>query len=161
MLPRIPKVSGAERFHAFSQAGRLLSALHIGYEDVDPYPLDEHETGLTPDTDEYVKYAVKKMKYAGKSGAWDKTRIIYNGHITLGGIPAEVQDYMLGSRSAVDWILERYQVKTDRASGIVNDANDWSRERQQPRYIIELIAKIVTVSLDTNRIVGRLPELAL
>lgn len=66
---------------------------------------------------------------------------------------------MLGSRSAVDWILERYQVKTDKASGIVNDPNDWSREHRQPRYIIDLIEKIVTVSVETVRIVEGLPGL--
>lgn len=64
---------------------------------------------------------------------------------------------MLGARSAVDWIVERYQVKTDKSSGIVNDPNDWSREHEQPRYIIDLIGRIVTVSLETNRIVDGLP----
>lgn len=68
---------------------------------------------------------------------------------------------MLGARSALDWILERYQVKTDKASGIVNDPNDWSREHSQPRYIIDLIGRIVTVSLETNRIVDTLPGLSL
>jgi predicted helicase len=68
---------------------------------------------------------------------------------------------MLGARSALDWILERYQVKTDYASGIVNDPNDWSREHGQPRYIIDLIGCIVTVSLETNRIVDSLPSLGL
>jgi predicted helicase len=101
------------------------------------------------------------MKYAGKAGAWDKTRIIYNSQITLEGIPEEAQRYMLGSRSAIDWIIERYQVKTDKASGIVNDPNDWSREQGQPRFIIDLIGRIVTLSLETNRIVDALPELGL
>jgi predicted helicase len=99
------------------------------------------------------------MKYGGKAGSRDKTRIIYNAHLTLDGIPAEAHEYMLGSRSALDWILERYQVKTDKASGIVNDPNDWSREHQQPRYIIDLIGRIVTVSLETNRIIENLPGL--
>ena len=158
-LPRIPKVTGADRFHGFMEAGRQLATLHIGYENVDPYPLVETETGLVADDDEYNKYAVKKMKYGGKAGSWDKTRIIYNGHVTIEGIPVEAHEYMLGSRSAIDWILERYQVKTDKASGIVNDPNDLSRELQQPRYIINLLGRIVTVSVETNRIVGELPDL--
>ncbi|MCU6479798.1 DEAD/DEAH box helicase [Arthrobacter sp. A2-55] len=161
MLPRIPKVPGAEKFMAFSQAGRELSALHIGYDQQEPYPLTEVETAVVPAEDEYAKYAVKKMKYGGKAGAWDKTRIVYNSHITLEGVPVEAQRYMLGARSGLDWILERYQVKTDKASGIVNDPNDWSREHGQPRYIIDLIGRIVAVSLETNRIVDSLPTLDL
>ncbi|MCC3291257.1 type ISP restriction/modification enzyme [Arthrobacter sp. zg-Y1110] len=159
MLPRIPKVPGEDRFLGFAAAGRQLSDLHLGYEDVAPYPLVERETGSGPEVDEYAKYAVKKMKYGGKAGSWDKTRIIYNARIALEGIPADAHRYMLGSRSAVDWILERYQAKTDKASGIVNDPNDWSREHQQPRYIIDLIGRIVTVSIETNRIVDALPSL--
>ncbi|MHA7289551.1 DEAD/DEAH box helicase [Arthrobacter sp. MDT3-24] len=161
MLPRIPEVPGADRFRAFVEAGKALSDLHIGYEALEPYPLTEVSTGLAVEQDDYARYAVKKMKYAGKAGAWDKTRIIYNGQITLEGVPADAQRYMLGSRSALDWIIERYQVKTDKASGIVNDPNDWSREHAQPRYILDLIGRIVTLSLETNRIVDALPELGL
>lgn len=157
-LPRIPQVKGRESFDAFVNAGRELSALHIGYEDVDPYPLTETVTTAAPDN-EFDRFAVTKMKYGGKSGAWDKTVIKYNPYITIEGIPEEAQRYMLGSRSGLDWILERYQVKTDKASGIVNDPNDWSREHGQPRYIIDLIGKITTVSLETMRIVDDLPSL--
>lgn len=161
MLPRIPQVPGTDRFQAFVEAGKALCDLHIGYESLEPYTLDEVSTGLAVEQDEFARYAVTKMKYAGKAGAWDKTRIIYNAHITLEGIPEEAQRYMLGSRSAVDWIIERYQVKTDKASGIVNDPNDWSREHKQPRYIIDLIGRIVRLSLETNRIVDSLPDLGL
>ena len=117
--------------------------------------------GLAVEQDDYNRHAVKKMKYGGKAGAWDKTRIIYNSHITLEGIPEDAQRYMLGSRSAVDWIIERYRVKTDKASGTVNDPNDWSLEHEQPRNIIDLIGRIVAFSLETNRIVNELPELGL
>ncbi|WP_415854026.1 DEAD/DEAH box helicase [Sinomonas sp. G460-2] len=159
MLPRIPKVPGVDRFRVFADGGRRLSELHIGYEDVERYPLTERETGLGLDADAYAKYAVTKMRYGGKAGAWDKSTVVYNGHITVEGIPSEAHRYMLGSRSAVDWILERYQVKTDKASGIVNDPNDWSREHHQPRYIIDLLEKIVTVSVETVGIVEGLPPL--
>lgn len=161
MLPRIPKVAGTDRFQAFAKAGRELSALHIGYETVEPYPLAEVETGVALVNDEYAKFAVKKMKYGGKAGDWDKSRIVYNSQLTLEGIPDEAQRYMLGARSAIDWIVERYQVKTDKPSGIVNDPNDWSREQGEPRYIIDLIGRIVTVSLETNRIVDGLPAIAI
>ncbi|MET4590690.1 type ISP restriction/modification enzyme [Arthrobacter sp. 754] len=83
MLPRIPQVPGSDRFRAFATAGRELSALHIGYESLEPHPLNEVATGLAVQQDDYARYAVTKMKYAGKAGAWDKTRIIYNAHISL------------------------------------------------------------------------------
>ncbi|MFL0534749.1 DEAD/DEAH box helicase [Micrococcus luteus] len=159
MLPHIPQVPSVEDFRAFSDAGRALSELHIGYETVDPYPVQEQWAAVADGLDEYERFRVTKMKYGGKSGAWDKTTVKYNGWLTLTGIPEEAQRYMLGSRSALDWILERYQKKTDKASGIVNDPNDWSREHEQPRYIRDLLGRIVTVSLETMRIIDALPGL--
>ena len=159
MLPRIPQVPSVEDFRAFSDAGRALSELHIGYETVEPFALQEQWAATADGLDEYERFRVTKMKYGGKSGAWDKTTVKYNGWLTLTGIPEEAQRYMLGSRSALDWILERYQVKTDKASGIENNLNDWSREHGQPRYIRDLIGRIVTVSLETMKIVDSLPKL--
>lgn len=159
-VPRIPQVSGRERFEAFVQAGRALTDLHIGYEDLVPYPLDERVLPGAPE-DEFERYAVTKMKYAGKAGSWDKTRINYNAFIDIEGIPEDAQRYMLGSRSGLDWIIERYQIKTDKPSGIENDPNNWSREHSQPRYIINLIGRVVALSLETNRIVDGLPSLEL
>lgn len=160
MLPRIPQVPSIEDFRTFSDAGRALSELHIGYESVEPSPLEEHWISAAEGLDEYERFRVTKMKYGGNARAgWDKTTVKYNAWLTLTGIPEEAQRYMLGSRSALDWILERYQVRTDKASGIVNDPNDWSREHEQPRYIRELIGRIVTVSLETMRIVDALPGL--
>ncbi|WP_406017251.1 hypothetical protein OHA07_08085 [Micrococcus luteus] len=158
MLPRIPQVPSSD-FRAFSDAGRALSELHVGYESVEPYSLQEH-WAIDPEAlDEAERFRVTKMKYGGKAGAWDKTVVKYNGYLTLSGLPVEAQRYTLGSRSAVDWILERYQVKTDKASGIVNDPNDWGREHGDPRYIRDLLGRIVTVSLETIRIVDALPGL--
>lgn len=159
-LPRIPMVQGRDRFEAFAEAGRRLSELHIGYEVVEPYPLAE-TVALGAPEDPFERFAVHKMKYGGKAGAYDKTRIRYNAFIDIDGIPEEAQRYMLGSRSSLDWIIERYQVKTDKASGIVNDPNDWSREHDEPRYIIDLIGRIVTVSLETMRVIDSLPEIGI
>lgn len=159
-LPRIPMMQGRERFEAFANAGRKLSELHIGYETVEPYPLTETIHMGAPE-DAYERFTVQKMKYAGKAGAWDKTRISYNAFIDIDGIPEDAQRYRLGSRSALDWIIERYQVKTDQPSGIVNDPNAWSREHEQPRYIIDLIGRITRVSLDTMKIVDGLPDLGI
>jgi predicted helicase len=149
MLPRIPKVKD---FDAFSDAGRVLSELHLNYETVDPYQLDEQRSVT-------ASYRVEKMKYAKTGRVADKTTVIYNSGITVSGIPEEAHEYMLGSRSAIDWIIERYQVKTDKASGIVNDPNDWAEEQGNPRYILDLLARIVTVSVETVKIVKSLPPL--
>ncbi|MGM1029893.1 MAG: type ISP restriction/modification enzyme [Actinomycetota bacterium] len=157
-LPRIPMVADRERFEEFADAGRKLSELHIGYEDVEPYPVVE-TIALSAPSDPYERFKVSKMKYGGKPGAWDKTRIRYNDSIDISGIPDEAQRYMLGSRSALDWVVERYQVKTDVASGITNDPNDWSREHNEPRYIIDLIGRITSVSIETMKIVDALPTL--
>ncbi|MDJ0356325.1 type ISP restriction/modification enzyme [Paenarthrobacter sp. PH39-S1] len=156
MLPRIPKLADPADFAAFAAAGRELAGLHIGYESVEPYPLEEiWSTGaLMSPTGEDLR--VKKMAF-GKNK--DRTRIIYNQHLTLAGIPEEAYEYMLGSRSAVEWIMERYQVKTDKASGIVNDPNDWCDETDDPRYILDLVKRIVTVSLETIKLVTNLPAL--
>ncbi len=161
MLPRIPMVASVDDFHAFVTAGRDLAALHIGYETVTPYPLQiTGEPGLGVVGDSlYDWYRVEKMRYGGTAREKDRSTVIYNPRITVTGIPAEAHDYMLGSRSAIDWILDRYRVKTDKASGIVNDPNDWSREVGDPRYILDLLGRVVTVSVETVRIVSGLPRI--
>ncbi|NHC31370.1 DEAD/DEAH box helicase [Dermacoccus nishinomiyaensis] len=167
MLPRIPLVDDAQ---PFIDAGCKLSELHLGYESVEPYPLEGLDAQPADGQDPYAFYAVgdKKMRFGKPSPEQkaagqrhDHSTIQYNGRITLSGIPEEAYRYMLGSRSAVEWIIDRYYIKTDKASGIVNDPNDWSKEVGDPRYIIDLLARIVTVSLETMRIVDALPPLAI
>jgi len=155
-LPRIPLVATGEDFHAFRDAGRELATLHIGYEAVEPYPLQE---SAPMDLDEWNLYRVTKMRYGGKGTAKDKSTVVYNSHVTLTGIPDEAHRYLLGSRTALEWVMERYQVKTDKPSGIVNDPNDWAREVGDPRYIVDLVKRVVTVSVETMRIVDGLPPL--
>jgi predicted helicase len=101
------------------------------------------------------------MKFGGSAREKDRTVIRYNDRITLSGIPEAAYRYQLGSRSAIEWIIDRYYVKTDKASGIVNDPNDWSREVGDPRYILDLLARVVTVSLETMDIVDALPALTI
>ena len=148
-----------EDFRAFVDAGAALMTLHIGYETVEPYPLEEL---VSPgvDLDEYELFAVgAKMKFQGSGKSVDRSTLIYNSHVTLRGIPDEAHRYQLGSRSALEWIIDRYWVRTDKASGIVNDPNTWSREHEDPRYIIDLVKRVVTVSVETVRIVDALPSL--
>ena len=157
MLPRIPEVSTAEAFYAFSEAGQDLLDLHIGYEEVEPYPLDEFVAFGAPGGPE--RYRVEKMKWAGNRKQPDRSRIVYNDWLTLAGIPDEAHNYVVGPRSALEWLIDRYRVKTDKPSGIVNDVNDWGLEQGNPRYIVDLVKRIVTVSLETMQIVEALPEL--
>ena len=161
-LPRIPFVHDAQ---PFVDAGSRLLELHLQYETVTPYPIEESVQAQP--TDAFSFYAIdKKMRFGKATSAQkaagerhDRSVILYNDHITLHDIPIQAYRYMIGSRSAIEWIMDRYQVRTDRASGIVNDPNDWSREVSDPRYIIDLLARIVTVSLETMQIVDNLPAL--
>jgi predicted helicase len=166
MLPRIPKLAEASDFWAFAGAGRELAELHLGYESVAPYPLEmavsrrpRAASSTSGEVEDESDLRVEKMRFAGKAGAWDKSTIRYNDEITLSGIPDEAHEYLLGSRSAIEWILERYQVKVDKASGIRNDPNDWGAEHGDPQYILKLLKSIVTVSVETVRIVKGLPAL--
>jgi len=150
MLPRIPFVSN---FWGFSKAGKELGELHLNYEDIEPYPLTINKKKLVMDKDDY---RVKKMIF-GKSGKEkDKTTIIYNENITIKDIPLEAYNYVVNGKSAIEWIMERYQIKVDKASKIENNPNDWS---DNPEYILDLLCKIVKVSMESIKIIERLPKL--
>ena len=159
MLPHIETPGTREEFDKFARAGKELMDLHIGYEDVQPYPLDIAVKGDESDPETWrvlkMKWARKKDPETGKN-INDVTKLIYNKRVTLSGIPAEADEYMLGSRSALAWLIDRYQVKRDKASGIVNDPNDWSDEVGNPRYIVDLIGKVTRVAVETVRIVDEL-----
>jgi predicted helicase len=149
MLPRIPLVKD---FWAFSKAGRELAQWHLHYETIEPYPLPEDCNA--PQLDPKTRYRVQKMQFAKTGKTVDKTTLIYNSHVTLSGIPLETYEYIVNGKAALDWIIERYQVTTDKDSGIHNDPNDWSEE---PRYILDLVKRVVRVSVETVRIVKGLP----
>ena len=161
-LPRIPRVKTAADFWAFSQAGRALADLHLNYETVEPYPLTIEAKGKLTDADyrvEKMKFAKKKDPETGKN-VNDRSIVIYNHRITLKGIPEAAWDYVVNGKAALDWVMERQCVKTDKASGIVNDANDWAIETMgNPKYPLELFQRVVTVSLETQKIVNSLPPL--
>jgi predicted helicase len=148
MIPRIPMVDG---FWRFVEAGEELAELHLGYETVEPWPLD----GLPDKSADPKIFRVEKMRFANKA---DRSSIIVNNYITLSGIPDEVYRYQVNGRSAIEWILDRYQVRTDKASGIENDPNTWSND---PRYIVDLLARIVRVSVESVTIIEGLPSLGI
>ena len=161
-LPRIPRVASFEDFKAFEQAGRALAELHVNYEQVEPYA-GCTITGLEGGADT-VDLRVTKLKYgklAGKKGnaALNKTKIVYNGKISIKGIPLEVQDYVVNRKSALDWVVERCGVSVDTTSQIANDFNNMAEEKGDPLYILHLILRVITVSLETNKIVAALPAL--
>ena len=157
MLPRIPLTKRPDDFQAFSKAGHDLAHWHLNYETVEPYPVEEHSDTLLLDPEEHFK--VQKMTFGRMTKAIDKTTIIVNSHVTLRGIPLEAYDYVVNGKPAIEWIMERYQKSTDKDSGIVNDPNDWAKEHNQPRYIIDLVKRVVWVSLETMKIVAILPAL--
>jgi len=154
MLPRIPF---AKNFLAFSKAGRKLAEIHLDYEKAKPYPVKEHADELN--LDEKKLYLVEKMRFGKNAKEVDKTIIHYNSHITLRDIPLETYEYIVNGRSAIEWIMERYQLSTDQDSQISNNPNDWAREHGDPKYILNLLKSIITVSLETMKIVKVLPPL--
>ena len=157
-LPRIPAVRTATDFWHFSKAGRDLALLHLNYETVLPYPATMEVVGQSPLTD--ADYRVEKMKYGRIGKDKDLTTLIYNNRITLKGIPLEAYEYVVNGKPALDWVVERQCVKTDKDSGIVNDANDWAFETMgNPKYPLELFLRVITVSLETMKIVKSLPRL--
>jgi predicted helicase len=156
-LPRIPCVKTATDFWAFSKAGRDLAELHLNYETVAKYPANI-DSGTKPLTD--ADYRVEKMRHGKKGKDKDLTTVHYNSRITIRGIPVQAYDYVVNGKPAIEWVMERQCVKTDKASGIVNDANDWAIETMQnPKYPLELLLRVVTVSLETMKIVRALPKL--
>lgn len=147
-LPRIFLVDEPKVFWQISKAGRDLADIHLNYEN------QKAPEGVIIEGD-CDNYTVSKMKFPKKD---QKDTIIYNNDITIKNIPLEVYNYVINGRSPVEWIMERYQVKIDKASGIENNPNDWATEHNQPRYILDLLLSVMTVSLKTQEIVNSLPD---
>jgi predicted helicase len=155
-LPRIPRVRTASDFWAFSRAGRELAELHVNYENVAPYAGVKLEVRGKPGAD----YAVQKMRYGKNGKDKDLATVIYNEMVTISDIPLAAYEYVINGKPALDWIVERQCVKTDKDSGIVSDANRWAVEtKSNPRYPFELFLRVITVSLETMKIVHALPKL--
>ena len=143
-LPRLPF---APDFHAFARAGARLAEIHVNYERAPEYPLERLEQkGVALD------WRVERMRLSK-----DKQSLVYNEFLTLNGIPPEVYEYRLGNRSALEWVVDQYQVTIDKRSGITNDPN----RADDPEYIVRLVGQVVAVSLETVKIVRELPALGL
>jgi len=164
-LPRLPLVDDVRNFWAFSKAGRALAELHLNYESAGKYPsvIEIYNPLNTADTlkqanakeMEFLNYRVGKMRFPSKT---DKSKIIYNSQITVENIPAEAYEYVVNGKSAIEWIMERYQITTHKKSGIVNNPNDWAKETGNPRYILDLLLSVINISVQTVEIVKGLPK---
>ena len=146
-LPRLPY---APDFRGFAEAGARLAEIHVGYEDAEEYRGENPGLQLIETPGLPLDWRVEKMKLSK-----DRTLLKYNNYLTLAGIPSKAFDYRLGNRSALEWVIDQYRVKIDKRSGIVNDPN----RADDPQYIIRLIRKVISVSLETVSIVEALPEL--
>ena len=156
-LPRIPAMKKFADFQAFSTAGRKLADLHINYETVAPYQVDIVGGALLLADFTDADYRVTQMKFASKA---DKTRVVYNHKITISGIPLEAYDYVVNGKPALEWVMERQAVTTHKDSGIVNDANLWATETMgDASYPLNLFQRVITVSIETMKIVRALPRL--
>jgi predicted helicase len=149
-LPRIPLVDKISDFWRFSESGKKLADLHLNYETIAPY----HDLTVTGIKSKDLR--VSKMRFPQKD---QKDTINYNSKITISGIPEKAYQYVVNGRSAIEWIMERYQISTDAESGIVNDPNDWAAEVGNPRYILDLLLSIINLSVQTVDIVEALPKL--
>ena len=152
-LPRIPL---SRNFREFCAAGRALAKLHLGYEAIEPWPVKEVGSSLLPGPAQKIKWGKRKDPETGKK-VDDHTVLIYNENLVIKDIPEAAQRYTVNGRSPLEWVIDRYQVKTDKASGIVNDPNEYSED---PRYIVDLIEKLIRVSMETMEIVDQLPPVS-
>ena len=141
----LPHIPFAKDFWGFAEAGARLSDIHVNYESQPEYGLK-----FVQNLNVQLNWRVEKMKLSK-----DKTSLIYNDFLTLSGIPPKVHDYRLGTRSALEWVIDQYRVKTDKRTEIVNDPN----RADDPQYIVKLIGQVITVSLETVDIVENLPTL--
>jgi predicted helicase len=142
---RAPTPEDAALFHAFAAAGKRLAELHVRYEQQPEFPLHRRENPQSP-----LNWRVEKMRLSK-----DKSSLTYNDFLTLDGIPPETLEYRLGNRSALEWVIDQYQVSTDKRSGMTNDPN----RPDDPEYIVRLLGQVITVSLETVKVVKGLPTL--
>ena len=153
MLPKIPF---AKDFWAFSKAGRRLAEWHLNYENVEPYSLSQNQQINLGDP---KVFQLSKMYFPKIAGKEDKTRLVFNNQITLSNIPLEAYEYVVNGKSAIDWVIERYQITTDKDSKISNNPNDWCEENDDPEYVVNLIKRLVKVSVESVKIINSLPKI--
>ena len=161
-LPRIPAPTSLEDFWTLVRTGQRLGDLHVSYDLVEPWPIEFERGDWEPRAGcaamDWFRVG-KPMRHPSRGRAKDRTKVRYNDYITVSGIPEEAYDYMVNGKSAIAWVMERQCVGTHKASGIVNDANRFALETMKdPTYPLKLLARVIRVSMETQRIVDQLPE---
>lgn len=167
--PSVPIDVGASTFLEFARAGELLFGLHADYEDATPFALEENWGGAGRPDDLWTAYSVgsRRMRFASEvpssdanaSAADSRSRLVVNEWLTLSGIPERAHDFRWGARTGLEWIADRWRIRTDKASGLVNDPNDFIRQSGNPRYVVDLIERVVGVSVATADLVANLPPI--
>ena len=152
-LPRLPLVEDTKTFRAFVSAGKKLASLHLNYESIEP-----HSSVIVENDSAAPK--VQQMRFGKSNGEEDKSIIHFNDTIRIINIPLRAYDWQVNGKSPIEWIMERYAVTVNRDSQIRNDPNEWCKEIKQPRYILELIGRIVNVSIQTLDLIATLPPLS-
>ena len=159
MLPHIPKVEG---FAHYADVGRKLAHLHVNYEQVEPWESVQEEDSLHAPEDAWQRYQIgAKMHFLElDSKKIDYTRLEYNEYVTLVGIPEQAQRYTISGRSPLGWVIYCYWVeKNYLGSGITKDPNAFLREQGRPDAVVDLIKRLVTVSMRTQELLATLPPL--
>ncbi len=161
-LPRIPVPKDPAHFWALADAGKQLGDLHVGYENAEPWPIEFAKGGWQPEADiapmSWFRVG-KPMKHPARARNKDLSQIIYNPHIMVANVPTEAYEYVVNGKAAIAWVMLRQCVTRHRKSGIINDANQYASETMQDSaYPLQLLARVIRVSMDTLRIVKTLPE---
>ena len=151
LTKEIPRIPMAPDFHAFSEAGRNLGALHLSYDTCTEYPLDIVPARSGQLQSPHFRIGNRAMRFADEG----RSILIVNDHVRIGGIPAEAHAYSVNGRTPLEWFNNRYRVTQHGISGIVNDPNAWFFK---PEDLIPAIRRIVYVSVETARIVAKLPD---
>ena len=150
LIPRLPLVDDYNTFKIYSDIGRELAELHLNYENI------ERDSNIIVEGEESNNFKVEKMRFTNKD---KKDTIIFNSDIKITNIPLEAYDYQVNGKSAIEWIVERYAITANKDSGIENNPNLWCEENKNPRYILDLLLSVISLSLKTNELIKKLPRI--
>lgn len=150
LIPRLPLVDDYNTFKIYSDIGRELAELHLNYENI------ERDSNIIVEGEESNNFKVEKMRFTNKD---KKDVIIFNSDIKITNIPLEAYDYQVNGKSAIEWVVERYVITVNKDSGIENNPNLWCEENENPRYILDLLLSVISLSLKTNELIKKLPKI--
>ena len=150
LIPRLPLIDDYNTFKIYSDIGRELADLHLNYENI------ERDSNIIVEGEESNNFKVEKMRFSNKD---KKDIIIFNSDIKITNIPLEAYDYQVNGKSAIEWVVERYAVTVNKDSGIENNPNLWCEENENPRYILDLLLSVISLSLKTNELIKKLPKI--